>query len=87
MTDPVENSQEKTTLTVVGLNCESCVKHTEEALRSVTGIKKATVSLSSMNTDIEYDPGTDLQAAKKAVQDAGYDLILPEKNYEAKEGS
>ncbi|HEB12976.1 MAG TPA: copper chaperone [Actinobacteria bacterium] len=78
MTDPVENSQEKTTLAVVGLNCESCVKHTEEALRSVAGIKKATVSLSSMNADIEYDPGTvDLQTAKKAVQDAGYDLILP----------
>ncbi len=79
MMEDNEENLVNTNLKVVGLNCESCVKHTEEALRSTNGIKQATVDLNSESADIIYDPSAvDLTTIRKAVQDVGYDLILPE---------
>ncbi len=81
MTNSTEHVLESVTLQTVGLSCGSCVKHTEEALQGTTGVSKAIVDLASQNAYIEYDPDqVDLPAIKKAVQDAGYDLILPESN-------
>ncbi len=79
MTNSTERGLENVTLPIKGLSCGNCVKHTEEALRSTAGVKMATVTLASESAHIEYDPDrVDLPAIRKAVQDAGYDLILPE---------
>jgi len=80
MARTAESTLEKATVPITGLTCASCVKRAEEALGKTAGIKKATVNLAMQNTHIEFDrTEVDLPAIRKVVQDAGYDLILPEK--------
>jgi len=66
---------------VTGLGCAACVARVENTLKGCSGVESASVSLASNSAQVEYDPavikGADL---KKAVQDAGYDLIVPEEN-------
>lgn len=72
---------EKITIPITGLSCASCVKRAEEALKKTPGIKNANVNLALQTTHLEFDPAeVDLPTIRKAVQGAGYDLILPEES-------
>ncbi len=68
---------EKTTLSIVGMTCASCVAHVEKALKGVEGVLSASVNLATGRATGEYIPGVasfaDLVAA---VKDAGYDVLI-----------
>ena len=64
---------------VVGLGCAACVNRVEGAIKEQNGVEACSVSLATNSARVDYDPQT-VKAAelKKAVQDAGYDLIIEE---------
>jgi len=64
---------------VVGLGCAACVARVENTLKEQKGVKDCSVSLAANNAQVEYD--TDVVRAvdlKRAVQNAGYDLVVKE---------
>ncbi len=56
------------------------------AIGSVKGVDRCSVSLASKSAQVDYDPGSVTPAdIKKAVQDAGYDLIVADDDDEGDE--
>lgn len=67
------------TFPVQGLGCAACVARVENAIKSVEGVKGCNVSLASNTAQVEYDNSvTGAAALRKAVQAAGYDIIVEE---------
>lgn len=62
---------------VSGMTCASCVAHVEEALSEISGVISVNVNLASEKATVEYLEGVEFADLRKAVRDAGYDL-LPE---------
>jgi copper ion binding protein len=62
----------KTTLFVEGMTCEHCVKHVTEALKAVSGVKKAKVNLKAGKAEIDHTDDVSVDALKAAVVEAGY---------------
>jgi len=61
------------TLEVRGMTCASCVRHVEDALREVPGVRSATVNLATERAVVEYDPAQIMVGdLVEAVEDAGY---------------
>lgn len=61
---------------VEGMSCANCAKHVQKALLSQSGVSNADVNLSSKKASVEYSPTlTSPEKLKKAVEDAGYELI------------
>ena len=66
---------------VTGMGCAACVARVENTLKQQKGVESASVSLASNSAQVDYDPQVVSAAGlKKAVQDAGYDLIVPEES-------
>jgi Cu+-exporting ATPase len=66
---------EKTSLTIGGMTCASCVMHVEHALNGVAGVRLAQVNLATEKASVEFMPGVvSLNALRKAVEDAGYNM-------------
>ncbi len=64
-------------LRISGMMCAACVAHNEEALSSLPGVTKAVVNLATGKARVEYDPDkVTLEDMKKAVSDAGYEVVL-----------
>ena len=64
---------------VTGMGCAACVARVQKALQQSAGVHEAEVSLASNSARIDYDPAVTSPAAlRQCVQDAGYDLIVPE---------
>ncbi len=62
-------------LTVDGMTCGACVNRVERALRGVSGVAEARVSLERGKAKVRYDPAaTDFAALREAVGAAGYEL-------------
>jgi P-type Cu2+ transporter len=77
------------TYPVTGLSCASCAARTESFVKTLPGIKTASVNFADTSIRIEFTPDqitpSDL---KKAVQSIGYDILIDEANSEkAKEDS
>ena len=69
-------SSVKRSFPVQGMGCAACVARVEGALKSAPGVCGASVSLASNTALVEYDSTvTTPEALRKAVQDAGYDLL------------
>jgi copper ion binding protein len=64
----------KTILKIEGMTCEHCVKHVTEALKSITGVSSAKVSLKHKNAEVKHDDGVTIEAMKAAVVEAGYEV-------------
>ncbi|MCR4399201.1 MAG: heavy metal translocating P-type ATPase, partial [Firmicutes bacterium] len=65
-------------LPVSGMKCASCVAHVERALRSVPGVRDASVNLAAGKAVVSYDPRrASLSALAKAVESAGYRVVGP----------
>ncbi|MDR0382607.1 MAG: heavy-metal-associated domain-containing protein [Spirochaetaceae bacterium] len=62
----------KTVLSVGGMTCEHCVKHVTEALKAVSGVKKAKANLKSGKADVEHDDSVALETLENAVKEAGF---------------
>lgn len=71
----------KMTFPVVGMNCAACAANVGKTLNRQEGVKTAEVNYASETAVIEFDGNTvSVEMLRKAVQDAGYDLVIPEEN-------
>ena len=59
------------TFSVTGMTCDNCVHHVTEAIKGVTGVTSAQVSLGEKSAKVEGD--FDAQAVVAAVEEEGYE--------------
>lgn len=65
----------KETIGIFGMTCMHCHKRVTDAISKVKGVKSVEVSLENKSATIEFDDGvTNIDAIKKAVTDAGYEV-------------
>ncbi len=74
--DPVTAS-ERLRFAVRGMTCASCVRRVERALDGVEGVTRASVNLATEQATVESSGAVDLDTLRRAVDHAGYDLLLP----------
>lgn len=78
---PINGQSVKSDFPVTGMSCASCVAHVQSTLNKQPGVKSATVNLANSTAYVEYLPTIATpDKLKKAVQEAGYDLIIEEKS-------
>jgi Cu+-exporting ATPase len=66
-------------LPITGMTCANCVHNVERALTKVEGVLRAEVNLATEKASVEYVPSlAGLDDLKRAVEDAGYGVILVE---------
>lgn len=59
------------------MGCAACVARVSGAIQNQNGVLDCSVSLASNSAQVDYDPDTiSPEGIRKAVQEAGYDLIL-----------
>ena len=64
-------------LRIFGMTCASCSAAVEQALRSVPGVRSASVSLTLQQARVEYNPAAvGVRELVDAVGDAGFDAIV-----------
>lgn len=62
---------------LLGLNCASCAARAERIVGGLEGVEHASVNFAAANVMISYDPNhISVQQIRKAVADAGYDLVM-----------
>ena len=62
---------------VQGMGCAACVARVQGTIRSLEGVQDCNVSLASNTAQVDYNPQTVTAVdIRKAVQEAGYDLIV-----------
>lgn len=62
---------------VTGMTCASCVLHVEKALQAAPGVQSVNVNLATNTAQVSWDEAAmDGQRLQKAVQDAGYGLLI-----------
>lgn len=78
----IENNEKKkeekimtTVINVNGMMCEHCKATVEKVTKAVEGVSNSTVNLDAKNVTIEYADGTDIEKVKKAITDAGYEVV------------
>jgi Cu+-exporting ATPase len=78
--------RETLTLPVLGMTCASCQRHVEQALRSAAGVDEARVDLMAHRASVVFDPAVARpEALVEAVRRAGYDAVLPRRDFERAE--
>ncbi|MGH7326509.1 MAG: heavy metal translocating P-type ATPase [Candidatus Rokuibacteriota bacterium] len=69
---------ERLTLPVRGMHCAACVGKVEGALQGVAGVSEASVNLATERATVTFDPArADVGSLRRAVADAGYELVDP----------
>lgn len=62
-------------LKVEGMHCGSCVRSVTNAIKRVSGVKEADVSLEKETASVEFDKEvTNLSEIRRAVEEAGYKI-------------
>lgn len=64
------------TLSIQGMTCASCVGRVEKALKKVDGVEQANVNLATEQAVVESSLPLDRAALVKAVERAGYDVVV-----------
>jgi Cu+-exporting ATPase len=64
----------KSTFTVSGMSCASCVARVEKAIMNVPGVISASVNLANGRATVSYLEDVSLSSIKQAVEDAGFDV-------------
>ena len=66
----------KTTVMVGGMTCAACVRRVEEALKTIQGVKDASVNLASSKATVVHAPGTvPISEIRRIVEDTGYEFL------------
>jgi len=66
----------KQILSIEGMTCHNCVRHTTEALKDLEGVKVVKVSLEDKQAEIETDhPISEEQLRHAVEEEAGYTLV------------
>ena len=64
---------------VTGMSCAACAANVEKTLRKQPGVAEASVNYAASVASVEYDPlAVSPESLKRAVNDAGYDLLISE---------
>jgi copper chaperone len=67
----------QTILAVQGMNCASCVRHIDEALKDVNGVSGVEVRLREGKVLVQHDPNNvPVAILVNALKDAGYESSL-----------
>ncbi|MEN6295576.1 MAG: heavy metal translocating P-type ATPase [Chloroherpetonaceae bacterium] len=70
---------ETVALAIEGMTCASCVRRVEKAISTFSGVSDVSVNLATERASFSYDKETtSLQDIAKVVEEAGYELILPQ---------
>lgn len=64
------------TLSIQGMTCASCVGRVEKALKKVDGVEQANVNLATEQAVVESSAPLDRTALVKAIERAGYDVVV-----------
>jgi Cu+-exporting ATPase len=73
-------SVSKLTLPIKGMTCASCVKTVQDTLGGLRGVVSASVNFATEKATVEYLPTqVGLRDFKKAIKEAGYELVEVEK--------
>lgn len=64
------------TLSIQGMTCASCVGRVEKALKKVDGVEQANVNLATEQAVVESSVPLDRTALVKAIERAGYDVVV-----------
>ena len=70
-----EDKNMTTVINVNGMMCEHCKATVEKVTRGVEGVSNSLVNLDAKNVTIEHSVDTDLEKVKKAITDAGYEVV------------
>ncbi|MDR1558436.1 MAG: cation transporter [Clostridiales bacterium] len=66
---------ETATLTILGMECEHCVRAVTQAAQGVPGVSDVKVSLEGQTATITYDPDeSELEEIFDAIEDQGYEI-------------
>ena len=67
-------AEKSCTLDVAGMTCDSCVKHVQDALKKVEGVKSASVDIKGKSASVVFlDEKTSPDKLAAAVTEAGYE--------------
>lgn len=67
---------ETTRIPIEGMTCEGCVASVSRVLKALPGVQDVDVSLRPGGATVTYDPArTGVPALRKAIEDAGYDIV------------
>lgn len=78
----------KMSFPVAGMSCASCAARVDKVLNRQKGVLQASVNYASAMARVEFDPEKcSEESLRKAVQDAGYDLLIPEHTVQEAEDS
>jgi len=59
------------------MTCTACAVSVESMIKSVAGVKDASVNYANQSAQVEYDPAVALRENfQKAVRSIGYDLVI-----------
>jgi Cu+-exporting ATPase len=73
---PTEEGLQKTTISVGGMHCASCVGRVESALQSVEGVKEAVVNLAAGKATITHSSNwAGVEALGRLISEAGYAFL------------
>lgn len=72
----------KTTYPIIGMHCASCAKLIERSLQKVPGVISSNVNYGSEQATVEAAGDIQNSDIKKAVESAGYKIILPSQDSE-----
>jgi len=64
----------KTSFTVSGMSCASCVSRVEKSLQGLPGVISVSVNLASNRAVVEHTANAEIPAMLRAVADAGYQI-------------
>lgn len=65
------------TFPVLEMSCAACAARVDKILRAQTGVREASVNYASATATVTYDAaGCSPEQLKKALQEAGYDLLV-----------
>ena len=70
-----EDKNMTTVINVNGMMCEHCKATVEKVTRGIEGVSNSLVNLDAKNVTIEHSADTDLEKVKKAITDAGYEVV------------
>lgn len=73
--------KDKIILPLSGLNCASCANTIEKAINEVDGVRDVAVNFATLKASFFLDDFSLLEKVIKAVQDAGYNVVLTHKSY------
>jgi copper chaperone len=62
------------TIFVEGMTCGNCVRHVEEALKEIKGVKSAKADLKDKKAVVELAHDVSDEDIKNAIVDAGYEV-------------